>query len=79
MDVLCPACGAPAQEVQNPFYGTGLAVHRNLIECGHCSGVAIVNNTAAAEAAGPRTATASNPLRRMLRRAWPIAGTGGRR
>jgi hypothetical protein len=36
MSAPCPYCGATANIVRNPFYGTGLAVHETIVDCGEC-------------------------------------------
>lgn len=42
--MVCPECGLPAREVANPFHGTGMAVHQNLIDCPHCQKIFIQTN-----------------------------------
>lgn len=34
---LCPHCANPTHEVLNPFYGTGMSVHKWLIICDVCT------------------------------------------
>lgn len=38
----CARCGAPVRMVVNPYYGVGLAVHRQLFSCTRCDLVEFV-------------------------------------
>ena len=42
MRAACPYCGATANAMRNPFYGTGLAVHEMIVDCRECSRVRLV-------------------------------------
>jgi hypothetical protein len=43
--VMCPKCGGRVQIVSNPFYGTGLAVHRRLIDCTVCGAITLITKS----------------------------------
>jgi len=65
-EASCPQCRGVARLVSNPYYGAGLAVHRDLLVCQDCgySGFAENDETA------PGAAVAMPPdsaLRRLLR------------
>lgn len=64
MLTTCPHCGAPARVAPNPFYGTGLAVHKTIVDCGECRRVRLVNTRQETRTA-PVTVPA--PKRRFLK------------
>jgi hypothetical protein len=43
--VTCPKCGGRVQILSNPFYGTGLAVHRKLIDCTICGAITLITKS----------------------------------
>ena len=47
--VMCPKCGGRVQIVSNPFYGTGLAVHRRLIDCSNCGEITLITKSDSTE------------------------------
>lgn len=65
-EASCPQCRGTARLVSNPYYGAGLAVHRDLLVCQECgySGFA-ENDTEPPEDDGP--AAPEGALRRLLR------------
>lgn len=65
-EASCPQCRGVARLVSNPYYGAGLAVHRDLLVCQDCgySGFAENEEVAPDEAAPPLREGA---LRRLLR------------
>ena len=65
-EASCPQCRGAARLVSNPYYGAGLAVHRDLLVCQECgySGFA-ENEREPAEDDGP--AAPEGALRRLLR------------
>jgi hypothetical protein len=67
VSVVCPSCGATARTVQNPFYGSGMAVHERLIDCGTCNRVTIDKNPPGDRAG---LAARTSVKRRSLIRGW---------
>lgn len=65
-EASCPQCRGAARLVSNPYYGAGLAVHRDLLVCQECgySGFA-ENDTVPAE--DDAATVPESVLRRMLR------------
>lgn len=63
--VLCPRCGARAHATPNPYFGTGLAVHRAVLLCAACGFAGLQDNEPEAvevvEAPHP-----TGPLQRVL-------------
>jgi hypothetical protein len=57
----CERCGGPARLVRNPFYGSGLSVHPELLTCTACRSVTFVP-------APPRRRGRADADRRRLRR-----------
>lgn len=41
-DMQCEICSASMTVSPNPYFGTGLAVHRHIAECDTCGAVAFV-------------------------------------
>jgi len=41
-DMQCEACSSSMTISPNPYFGTGLAVHRHIAECETCGAVAFV-------------------------------------
>ncbi|RDV43602.1 hypothetical protein DOE76_16830 [Leifsonia sp. ku-ls] len=72
-EASCPQCRGAARLVSNPYYGAGLAVHRDLLVCQECgySGFAENDQEAVEEAA---VAEPEGVLRRLLR---ALRGGGG--
>jgi hypothetical protein len=58
----CAECGGPARLVRNPFFGSGLSVHPELLTCTSCRSVTFV------PAPPRRTCTPPAGRRRGLRR-----------
>jgi hypothetical protein len=40
--LTCPACDSAMKLTPNPYFGTGLAAHRNIALCGGCPNIAFV-------------------------------------
>lgn len=65
----CSHCGGLARVVRNPFYGTGLAVHKTIIDCDECRHIRLMN---------ARHETRTEPVaipttkRRLLKRMKPV-------
>lgn len=69
MGARCPYCGAMANVVRNPFYGTGLAVHETIVDCRKCSRVRLQGERrepAATPAPPPTPAPAATGKRRFF-------------
>ncbi|WP_285114970.1 hypothetical protein [Leifsonia sp. fls2-241-R2A-40a] len=68
-EASCPQCRSAARLVANPYYGAGLAVHRDLLVCQDCgySGYA-ENDRDAGPDSGSVAALDETPLHRLLRR-----------
>jgi hypothetical protein len=63
--VPCPRCGARAHVTPNPYFGTGLAVHRAVLLCAACGYAGLQDNEpAAVEVVEPPHPT--GPLQRVL-------------
>ena len=45
-DFRCPMCRSSTRTVPNPFFGTGLSVHRFVIQCRHCDWTHLVRDSA---------------------------------
>lgn len=65
-EASCPQCRGTARLVSNPYYGAGLAVHRDLLVCQECgySGFA-ENDREPPEDDGPTASEGA--FRRLLR------------
>ncbi|MDN4597807.1 hypothetical protein [Leifsonia virtsii] len=65
-EASCPQCRGAARLVSNPYYGAGLAVHRDLLVCQECgySGFAENDREPAEEGAA---AVHESVLQRVLR------------
>lgn len=65
-EASCPQCRGAARLVSNPYYGAGLAVHRDLLVCQECgySGFAENDREPAEDAAA---AAHESVLQRVLR------------
>lgn len=62
----CPQCRGAARLVSNPYYGAGLAVHRDLLVCHECGYSGYAENER--EATEDDVAVApESALRRLLR------------
>ena len=66
-EASCPQCRGVARLVSNPYYGAGLAVHRDLLVCQDCgySGFA-ENDDAVTDDVAPPPAR-DGALRRLFR------------
>ena len=65
-EASCPQCRGAARLVRNPYYGAGLAVHRDLLVCQECGYSGFAENDA--EPAEDVVAPApEGALRRLLR------------
>jgi hypothetical protein len=66
-ETTCPQCRGAARLIANPYYGAGLAVHRDLLVCEDCgfSGFAENESVQGEEAVAPPY---EGVLRRILRR-----------
>ncbi|MCW4386021.1 hypothetical protein OH146_09580 [Salinibacterium sp. SYSU T00001] len=42
----CPSCRARTRTVPNPFFGTGLSVHRYVVQCVRCEWTRLVKDSA---------------------------------
>jgi len=65
-EASCPQCRGAARLVSNPYYGAGLAVHRDLLVCLECGYSGFSENDHdpdATPASAPESA-----FRRLLRR-----------
>ncbi|MFF9564536.1 hypothetical protein ACF1AJ_14415 [Leifsonia sp. NPDC014704] len=59
----CPQCRGVARLVSNPYYGAGLAVHRDLLVCEDCGYSGFAENDDA-----PTGETTAAPQESVLRR-----------
>jgi DNA-directed RNA polymerase subunit RPC12/RpoP len=44
-EVRCPTCNARTRTVPNPFFGTGLSVHRYVVQCVRCDWTRLVKDS----------------------------------
>lgn len=73
----CARCGAPVRVVANPYYGVGLAVHRQLSSCTRCDLVEFMPG--GRDEASVDRVEASRPglWRRLSSRIERLLGRGG--
>lgn len=65
-EASCPQCRGVARLVSNPYYGAGLAVHRDLLVCQDCGYSGFAENDEAVTDAAPPPRR-EGVLRRLLR------------
>lgn len=65
-EASCPQCRGTARLISNPYYGAGLAVHRDLLVCQECGYSGFAENDREAEGEAVPVA-AEGALRRILR------------
>ncbi|MDN4613287.1 hypothetical protein P5G50_02375 [Leifsonia sp. F6_8S_P_1B] len=63
--VPCPRCGARAQVTPNPYFGTGLAVHRAVLLCAACGYAGLQDNEPSVVESTP-PALPVGPVQRVL-------------
>jgi len=44
-DIPCPSCRSRTRTVPNPFFGTGLSVHRYVVQCVRCDWTRLVKDS----------------------------------
>jgi hypothetical protein len=64
--IRCAACGETARLAPNPYFGTGLSVHRHVVTCSHCGalGFAPQSDPEPSTETGPTQVTVG-PWRRL--------------
>jgi C4-type Zn-finger protein len=65
-EASCPQCRGAARLVSNPYYGAGLAVHRDLLVCQECGYSGFAENDRE-PVEHEDTVAADGALRRLLR------------
>lgn len=66
-EASCPQCRGIARLVSNPYYGAGLAVHRDLLVCEECGYSGFAENDREPREEEPADTVLDGTFRRLLR------------